>query len=345
MTAGKYSVVLVLSGGNALGAYQAGGYQALHEREIRLDWVIGTSTGAVNGAIICGSPEPDRLARLADYWGLGAVPSGSASSPWWTDMGEEFRRTVAASTTLLIGQPNIFAPRPQPPMFWEPFAGSDQSSIYSTAPLGASLARLADFERLNAGVPRYSATAVDLETGEVVNFDTAKHAIGAEHVRASSALLPAFPPVEVDGRLLGDGGLATNFPIDVLLAEPPAGATLCIGLDLLPLQAHRPRTLGEAASRMQDLMFASQSRRSVAAWQALYDQRGQDATMSAVTLLHLSYDRQEAEVAGKGFRLFAPVGPRPLGGGLPRCESRARPSRRRNNSGGPTRAAGLAAAR
>ncbi|MGI4876015.1 MAG: patatin-like phospholipase family protein [Janthinobacterium lividum] len=300
MTTGKRSVVLVLSGGNALGAYQAGGYQALHDRNVRPDWVIGASTGAINGAIICGNPEEERLARLAEYWGLGAVPSGPVRAPWWNDIGEDLRRSVAVSTTMMIGQPNVFAPRPQPSTFWEPIGGVGGPSLYDTGPLGASLDRLADFDRLNTGIPRYSATAVDLETGEVVTFDTSKHAVGAEHVRASGALLPAFPPVEVDGRLLGDGGLAANLPIDTLLAEPPEGTTLCIALDLLPLRARRPRTLGEAASRMQDLMFASQSRRSLAAWQALYDQRPKDVT-TAITLLHLSYDRQDAEVAGKAF--------------------------------------------
>jgi NTE family protein len=287
-----YKVALVLGGGNALGAYQAGGYQALHERGVAVDRVDGASTGAINGAIICGSAEDQRVTRLADYWGLGNTPGGPSPAPWWGPMGEDFRRSVAAMTTIAFGQPQIFAPRPPA------FQHGNDASLYDTVPLGATLARLVDFERLNAGAPRFTATAVDLENGEIVTFDTAARTVAAEHIRGSSALLPAFPPVEVEGRLLGDGGLAMNLPLDPLLAEPGETPVLCLALDLLPLRQPRPRTLGEAAGRMQDLMFACQSARTIVGWQALYAARNSPAS---VTLLHLSYDRQEAEVAGKSF--------------------------------------------
>lgn len=300
MNISDQSVVLVLSGGNALGAYHAGGYQALHDRGIRPNWVIGTSTGAINGAIICGNADEDRLARLADYWGLASPPVPGVTPPWWSGAGEDMRRTAAASAYLMFGQPTTFAPRLPAGAFWSS-SDTDNTSFYDTAPLAATLERLVDFERLNSSATHYTATAVDLETGAVVTFDTASRAVSTQHVLASGALLPAFPPVEVGGRLMGDGGLAANLPVDVLLAEPSAGPTLCIALDLLPLGARRPRTLGEAASRMQDLMFASQSRRAIAAWQALYDARDASPSATAVTLLHLSYDRQEAEVAGKAF--------------------------------------------
>src|SRR2546422_10767132 len=61
-------VVLVLQGGGALGAYQAGAYQALHEAGVEPDWVIGTSIGAINGAIIAGNKEKDRPAQLRQFW-------------------------------------------------------------------------------------------------------------------------------------------------------------------------------------------------------------------------------------------------------------------------------------
>ena len=290
-------VVLVLSGGNALGAYQAGCYQALHDRGIRPAWVIGASTGAVNGAIICGSPEGERLERLARYWRVGTALPGSGTEPWWGGLGEELRRSTAVLTTLALGQHHVFAPRLLGSS-WDPFSRNGQSSLYDTHPLAAGLEQMVDFERLNSDAPRYTATAVDLESGELIAFDTKRQVVGAEHIRASSALLPAFPPVEVDGRLLADGGFAANLPLDPVLADPPEGPLLCIAIDLLPLRASRPRTIGEAASRAQDLIFASQSHRTIAAWQAIYAAR---ATEAAVTLLHLSYDRQEAEVAGKAF--------------------------------------------
>ena len=63
----KEQVVLVLQGGGALGAYQAGVYQALMEGGIEPDWVIGTSIGAINGALIAGNEPADRIPRLREF--------------------------------------------------------------------------------------------------------------------------------------------------------------------------------------------------------------------------------------------------------------------------------------
>src|ERR671933_148757 len=64
----KEQVVLVLQGGGALGAYQAGVYQALMEGGIEPDWVIGTSIGAINGALIAGNEPANRIARIREFW-------------------------------------------------------------------------------------------------------------------------------------------------------------------------------------------------------------------------------------------------------------------------------------
>src|SRR5947209_13603919 len=61
-------IVLVLQGGGALGSYQAGVYQALHEAGIEPDWIIGTSIGAINAGLIAGNPVSDRLAKLRAFW-------------------------------------------------------------------------------------------------------------------------------------------------------------------------------------------------------------------------------------------------------------------------------------
>ena len=298
-TLADYAVVLVLSGGNALGAYQAGGYEALADRGVRPGWVVGASTGAINGALICGNRHGDRVARLRDYW---APAAGQAPLAGW-DAFEDARRSAAATMTLATGQPKVFAPRL--PVSWLPGASPAEPGLYDTRPLEATLARLVDFDRLNAGSPRFTASAVDLESGEPVAFDTATTRVEAQHIRASSALLPAFPPVEIDGRLLGDGGLTANLPIDVVLAERHARPTLCLALDLLPLAAPRPATLGEAASRMQDLMFASQSRLALAGWERCYA-AAPDADAAPLVVLHVAYGRQDAEVAGKAFDFSPP---------------------------------------
>src|ERR1700752_4797451 len=60
--------VLVFQGGGALGAYQAGVYQALHESGIEPDWIIGTSIGALKASLIAGNEFENRLPRLEEFW-------------------------------------------------------------------------------------------------------------------------------------------------------------------------------------------------------------------------------------------------------------------------------------
>ena len=60
--------VLVLQGGGALGAYQGGVYEALHEAGLEPDWVIGTSIGAINGALVAANAPQARLERLREFW-------------------------------------------------------------------------------------------------------------------------------------------------------------------------------------------------------------------------------------------------------------------------------------
>ena len=61
-------VALVLQGGGALGAYQAGVYQAMHEARLEPDWVSGVSIGAINSAIIARNPPGRRLRQLSAFW-------------------------------------------------------------------------------------------------------------------------------------------------------------------------------------------------------------------------------------------------------------------------------------
>src|SRR5205823_8847223 len=76
-------VVLVLQGGGALGAYQVGVYQALHESGIEPNWVIGTSIGAINGAIIAGNPPAERLPKLSRFWDMMQAPADPDLAMLW----------------------------------------------------------------------------------------------------------------------------------------------------------------------------------------------------------------------------------------------------------------------
>jgi NTE family protein len=291
-----FQLVLVLGGGNALGGYHAGVYQALHERGQEPDWIVGASAGAINGALIAGNPAEQRVARLTEFW--QPATAGSLTS-WWPSPAETMRRTVATTLTLVAGRPGVFGPIGPLGSWWDPDAAAAAPALFDLKPLTATLARMADWERINAGAPRYTATAVDLETGEDVVFDTSEMRVTPDHTRASASLMPSFPPVEIDGRAYVDGGLSANLPLDPVLANPPEGPVLCIAVDPLPLAGRRPQTLGEAIGRAQDLTFAAQSRRTIERWRTAYafDPRLRSAS---VTLARLAYGSQDVEVAGKG---------------------------------------------
>jgi NTE family protein len=260
---------VVLSGGVALGAFEAGAYAALEEASAPLpEWFVGSSIGAVNAAIIVGNPPGRRVERLRRFWEsvardptpatsflLGPPPAAGA---WRTAYNE-----AAALRALLLGQPGLFRPR------LAVGAGIGAApALYDLEPLRERLPELLDFDRLNNGGTRLSVVATDVVSGERVVFDTAVGGgggarIGPEHVAASCALLPIFAPVEIGGRLLGDGGMASNTPVDLVLDEPgPAGDdVLCFVVELFALRGRRPGTLGASAARAIDLAFGGQTRR------------------------------------------------------------------------------------
>lgn len=293
-----FDVVLVLSGGNALGAFEAGVYEALHERGLYPDWIIGASIGAINGALIAGSPPDQRLATLKGFWrpnSFGLIQYDR----WLPTAMEDARRTVAVSRTMIGGRLGIFGPLLSN-MF--PWMGKGPA-LFETDQLAATLDQMVDFDLLNEGACRFTATAVDLATGDDVVFDSTARRITAEHVRASAALPVTFPPVEVEGRWLVDGGLSANLPLDPLFNAPSTRPILCIAVDLLPLNQSLPRTIGEAASRMQDLVFAAQSRRTIARWQETYASRSE----VSIALVRLAYADQAGEVAGKAMDFSGPT--------------------------------------
>jgi NTE family protein len=289
-----FELVLVLSGGNALGAFEAGVYECLHQRGLEPDWVIGASIGAINAALIAGSAPEERLGALRRFWRrAGDEPGLDMSQTFWLAGPETARRTAATAWTALFGRSGIFGPVLSAALPWT----TDGPAIFETDQLARTLDALIDFDCLNEGPCRFTATAVDLETGDDVIFDSCSQRIDSAHIRASAALPVAFPPVQIGHKWLVDGGLSANLPLDPLFEDPPKRPTLCIAVDLLPLTGARPHTIGEAASRMQDLIFAAQSRRTIARWRTAYE--GRDRT--GIALVRVAYQDQSAEIAGKAF--------------------------------------------
>lgn len=294
-----FDMVLVLSGGNALGAFEAGVYQALHEHDLAPDWIVGASIGAINGALIAGSAPDRRIDTLRAFWRPGGAGMAGSAAPWLPSMAEVGRRTAAVSWTMTAGRAGIFGPLLSSLSPWT----DSKPSIFESEQLGATLRRLVDFDRLNEGACRLTITAVDLASGEDVVFDTSVDQIEADHVRASAALPIAFPAIEIGGRWLVDGGVSANLPLDPVLARPSSRPTLCLAVDLLPLGQPLPNSLGEAAGRMQNLIFAAQSRRTIEHWQTVHADRDD----IALSLVQLAYTEQEDEVAGKAFDFSGPT--------------------------------------
>jgi NTE family protein len=231
-----HCIALVLQGGGALGAFQAGVYQGLAEANLHLDWVAGISIGAINAALIAGNAPEARLEKLRAFWEQVTTqllfdPFGIAHYWLRGDTGHVFLNQFRAGATLLEGAPGFFKPRIPPPYFAPP-GTVEATSWYDTAPLRSTLERLVDFDRINAGEMRFSVGAVNIRSGNFVYFDSTSHKIGPEHIMASGALPPGCPPVEVDGELYWDGGLVSNTPLQWVVAGDTRQDTLTFQVDL-----------------------------------------------------------------------------------------------------------------
>jgi NTE family protein len=250
--------VLVLQGGGALGSYQAGVYEGLAEHGLRPDWVAGISIGAVNAALIAGNPPEKQVERLREFWRL---VSDGPQAPNWGLAGTTrgLVSQVNAAGALMFGVAGFFTPRfPPPPL--QPPGSLAAISFYETAPLKATLERLVDFDRLNAGETRLSVGAVNIRTGNFAYFDNRQMRIGPEHIMASGALPPGLPPVEIDGEFYWDGGLVSNTPLEYVLDERNDRDLLIYQVDLFPAQGPMPKTLAEAAEREMDIRYSSRTR-------------------------------------------------------------------------------------
>ncbi len=251
--------VLVLQGGGALGAYQAGAYEALSSAGYDPEWVSGISIGAINAAIIAGNPPERRVGRLRTFWNL--VSSNLVAQPLATDINSRklFNETSAALVAS-TGAPGFFEPRFPPAIFRLP--GSPEAiSIYDTSPLRATLLELVDFDYLNSGAIRYSIGAVQVRTGNMIYFDSARQEICPEHVMASGALPPGFPPIAIDDEYYWDGGLVSNTPLQYVLERAGPRSDMCIfQLDLFSAKGPLPETLFDISQREKDIRYSSRTR-------------------------------------------------------------------------------------
>lgn len=296
----RQRVALVLQGGGALGAYQAGVVEALLQHGLMPDWVVGTSVGAVNAAIVVGNEPAVRARRLREFW--TTLKRGDLFDlPHVPDPLRRINTWLLTLDAAIRGVPGFFAPRLFSPFFAGLPVPPEQASFYDTRQLASTLVRFVDFERLGKpGAERLTVNAMCATTGEFVSFDSSRQRIGVEHVMASSALPPGFPPVRIDGHLFWDGGLYSNTPLQVVLDDEPRVNTLCFMVDLWHAEGPEPRTFEEIQTRQKDITYASRSRRHIEDYRRLHTLRNALHAMHAKLPPRLRDEPAMRELAASG---------------------------------------------
>ncbi len=315
-------IALVLQGGGALGAYQAGVYQAMHEAGVEPDWVSGVSIGAINSAIIAGNPPSRRLKQLQTFW-----ERITERKIWaFTPDGDVFRKARNATScfvTTMAGQPGFFQPRfPNP---WLSLTGATTAtSYYDSEPLRETLYELVDFSLINDQATRFSVGAVNVLTGNFIYFDNAKERIEPDHIMASGALPPALPMMKIGTDHFWDGGIVSNTPLQHLLDQDDRLNTLVFQVDLFSARGVLPRDMQDVLARHKDIMYSSRTRyttdvfRRIHTWKTtlqkalakISDDQLSDperklkdelSDLAEITILHLIYQQKAYEGHAKDY--------------------------------------------
>lgn len=301
--------VLVLQGGGALGAYQVGVYQALAEAGIAPDWVVGTSIGAINAALIAGGPAKDGLNRLREFW--KRVESDrfmGVPLPSWFPAAA---RNMMAVTT---GIPSFF--RPNTAAFASSHAplGAESAGYYSVAPLAQTLTELVDFDQINNGPIRLTVGASNVQTSEMTYFDSRDQTIDLRHVMASGALPPAFPAVRIDDQLYWDGGILSNTPVEVVFDDNPRKNGMVFAVHLWNPHGKEPETIWEVMNRQKDVQYSSRAASHIKRQRQLHKMRHIIAEMTALIPAEALASLKQRGLTGYGcttqmhvIRLLAPA--------------------------------------
>jgi NTE family protein len=301
--------VLVLQGGGALGAYQVGVYEALHEAGIAPQWVIGTSIGAINAALIVGSKPDERLGKLREFWSRvtndmfmpGGLPNWLASAT----------RNMLAITS---GVPSFFSPNPL--AFSSPHfsVGAESAGYYSVSPLRRTLEDLIDVRQLNSGDSRLTVGASCVRTAEMRYFDSRDMPLSIDHVMASGALPPAFPPVRIDGELYWDGGILSNTPVEVVFDDNPRRSGLVFAVHIWNPHGPEPETMWEVMNRQKDVQYSSRAAAHIKRQRQLHRMRHLIAELCKMVPEDKRRDNRFSEMASYGcltrmhvVRLLAPT--------------------------------------
>ena len=302
-------IVLVLQGGGALGAYQAGVYQALTEAGIEPDWVIGTSIGAINAGLIAGNSPEKRMERVAEFWNrVQREPLAQ-----FTGAASIFASWAANATTIACGVPGFFEPNPLAFLGMQMPLGSEHAGYYSTKPLEHTLEELIDPARLNAGRPRLTVGAANVQTAQMRYFDTRHTPLTIRHIMASGALPPAFPAIRIGEELYWDGGVLSNTPVEVVFDENPRRSGLVFAVHMWAPNGPEPDSIGKVLARQKDLQYSSRAATHIARQKQLHRLRHVIMELAAKLPHDVSNSPEVRELASYGcvtrmhvVRLLAP---------------------------------------
>jgi len=246
-------LVLVFQGGGALGAYQAGVYQAIHEAGLEPDWIIGTSIGAINASLIAGNDRVDRIAALKEFWSRV-----THHRPWhYFPSHTALAQGMSYWSILSGGLPNFFQPNPAAFMGQHTRLGADDAAYYSTAPLAKTLTKLVDFDLLNQSGPRLTVGAANVRNSQMRYFDSKQETLDLRHVMASGALPPAFPAVRIDDELYWDGGILSNTPTEIVFDDYPRKNSLIFAVHMWNPMGDEPETIWQVMHRQKDIQYSS----------------------------------------------------------------------------------------
>ena len=320
--AGCDRIGLLLQGGGALGAYQAGVYQGMQEAGIEPDWLAGVSIGSVNAALIAGNPPDRRLQALQEFWRMATL------RPVWGFLpdGDDLRKlhnVWSCFMTMTQGQPGLFTPNLLSPWL-RPRGAEGATAFYNSAPLRETLLRLVDFDRINSGEMRFAVGAVNVGNGNFAYFDNAETTIHVDHIMASGALPPALPMVSIGGDDFWDGGIVSNTPLQHLLDHIDGENALVFQVDLFSARGPVPRDMPETLGRSKDIQYSSRTRLTTDYYRQAHAQRiqikrllekvpeerlseeervlkRQLATLPAINILQLIYQQAAHEGQAKDY--------------------------------------------
>ncbi len=246
-------LVLVLQGGGALGAYQAGVYHAIHDAGLEPHWIIGTSIGAINAALIAGNEPANRVAALEEFWKRVAYKPDA----WSSFAHPLFSQPLSFWSILYGGLPSFFKPNPLAFLGPDVPLGTDSAGYYLTEPLKCTLDELVDVSVLNRGSPRLTVGAARVRTSQMRYFDSRSETLAIHHIMASSAVPPAFPAVRIDGELYWDGGILSNTPTEIVFDDCPRRDSLIFAVHLWDPTGPEPNTIFDVMRRYKDIRFSS----------------------------------------------------------------------------------------